>query len=44
LLRQDRHLHAPAVPGSAARAAAGALRIGNTVSAALTNRRVLGAS
>jgi cardiolipin synthase A/B len=28
--------------GSAARAAAGALRIGNTVSAAITNRRVLG--
>ena len=28
--------------GSASRAAAGALRIGNTVSAALTNRRVLG--
>ena len=30
--------------GSASRAAASALRIGNTVSAALTNRRVLGAS
>jgi len=43
-LRQDRPVHAGAVRGSASRAAAGALRIGNTVSAALTNRRVLGAS
>jgi cardiolipin synthase len=43
-LRQDRPAHATAVRGSASRAAAGALRIGNTVSAALTNRRVLGAS
>jgi cardiolipin synthase len=32
------------VRGSASRAAASALRLGNTVSAALTNRRVLGAS
>jgi cardiolipin synthase len=43
-IRQDRPPHPSAVPGSASRAAAGALRIGNTVSAALTNRRVLGAS
>ena len=32
------------VRGSASRAAASALRIGNTVSAALTNRRILGSS
>jgi cardiolipin synthase len=36
-------LHRP-VRGSASRAAASALRIGNTVGAALTSRRVLGAS
>jgi cardiolipin synthase len=38
-----RHLTRP-VRGSAGRAAASALRLGNTVSAALTDRRVLGAS
>ena len=32
------------VRGSASRAAASALRIGNTVNAALTNRRILGPS
>jgi cardiolipin synthase len=36
--------HLTPVRGSASRAAASALRIGNTVGAALTNRRVLGAS
>jgi cardiolipin synthase len=36
--------HLSPVRGSATRAAASALRYGNTVSAALTNRRVLGAS
>jgi cardiolipin synthase len=43
-VRMDRQSHANPVRGSASRAAASALRIGNTVSAALTNRRVLGAS
>jgi cardiolipin synthase len=38
-----RHLTRP-IRGSAGRAAASALRLGNTVSAALTDRRVLGAS
>jgi cardiolipin synthase len=37
-------IHLGPVRGSAGRAAASALRIGNTVSAALTNRRVLGVS
>jgi cardiolipin synthase len=37
-------MHLNPVRGSAGRAAASALRLGNTVSAALTNRRVLGAS
>jgi cardiolipin synthase len=37
-------MHLGPVRGSAGRAAASALRIGNTVSAALTNRRVLGVS
>lgn len=35
-------LHRRSRSGSAGRAAAGALRIGNTVSAAITNRRILG--
>jgi cardiolipin synthase len=43
-VRGDRQPHASRTGGSASRAAASALRIGNTVSAALTNRRVLGAS
>ena len=37
-------MHLSPVRGSAGRAAASAMRIGNTVSAALTNRRVLGTS
>jgi cardiolipin synthase len=37
-------MHLNPVRGSASRAAASALRIGNTVGAALTNRRVLGVS
>jgi cardiolipin synthase len=41
---RERHLHMRPARGSAGRAAASALRIGNTVSAALTNRRVLGPS
>ena len=43
-IRADRQAHTGSTGGSASRAAASALRIGNTVSAALTNRRVLGAS
>jgi cardiolipin synthase len=43
-LRADRPLHLIPPRGSASRAAASALRIGNTVTAALANRRVLGAS
>lgn len=43
-VRNERALHANPLRGRASRAAASALRIGNTVSAALTNRRVLGAS
>lgn len=43
-VRSDRHTQTGRTGGSASRAAASALRIGNTVSAALTNRRVLGAS
>jgi cardiolipin synthase len=43
-VRSDRPPHTSRPRGSASRAAASALRIGNTVSAALTNRRVLGAS
>ena len=43
-LRDTGSLHLSPVRGSAGRAAASALRLGNTVSAALTNRRVLGAS
>ncbi len=35
-------LHAPRPRGTAVRAAAGALRLGHTVGAAITNRRVLG--
>ncbi len=36
-----RHLSAPGSRGSAGRAAAGAIRIGNTIGAAISNRRVL---
>jgi cardiolipin synthase A/B len=43
-VRMDRLPHGNPVRGSASRAAASALRIGNTVSAALTHRRVLGVS
>jgi len=43
-LRDSVGLHLSPVRGSAGRAAASALRLGNTVSAALTNRRVLGTS
>ena len=43
-VRSDRQTYTGRTGGSASRAAASALRIGNTVSAALTNRRVLGAS
>ena len=43
-VRRDRPPYPGRPGGSASRAAASALRIGNTVSAALTNRRVLGAS
>jgi cardiolipin synthase len=43
-LRDGGAMHLGPVRGSAGRAAASALRIGNTVSAALTNRRVLGVS
>jgi cardiolipin synthase len=43
-VRSDRQTYIGRTGGSASRAAASALRIGNTVSAALTNRRVLGAS
>jgi len=39
--RAQRRVHFQPLRGSASRAAASALRIGNTVSAALTNRRVL---
>lgn len=43
LLRRGEHGHRPiGRPGSAGRAAAGALRIGNTIGAAFTDRRVLG--
>lgn len=40
----DRPHHVPGSAGRAARAAAGALRIGNTVGAAFSNRRTLGAA
>ncbi len=40
--REPRRPHGRSGGGSAGRAAAGALRIGNTVSAVLTNRRILG--
>jgi cardiolipin synthase len=43
-LRDGGAPHLTPVRGSASRAAASALRIGNTVGAALTNRRVLGVS
>jgi cardiolipin synthase len=43
-LRESRPRHIGALRGSASRAAASALRLGNTVSAALTDRRVLGTS
>jgi cardiolipin synthase len=43
-LRDGGAIHLNPVRGSASRAAASALRIGNTVGAALTNRRVLGVS
>ena len=43
-LRETRPLHLNPLRGGASRAAASALRLGNTVSAALTDRRVLGAS
>jgi cardiolipin synthase len=43
-LREDRHRHRNPLRGGAGRAAASALRLGNTVTAALTDRRVLGAS
>ena len=43
-VRSARPPHPGRPRGSASRAAASVLRIGNTVSAALTNRRVLGAS
>ena len=41
---RDKPRHLNPMRGSASRAAASALRLGNTVSAALTDRRVLGAS
>lgn len=41
-LRERRRRPRPPSPGSAGRAAAGALRIGNTMGAAITERRVLG--
>jgi cardiolipin synthase len=43
-LRETRPRHLHRMRGSASRAAASALRLGNTVGAALTDRRVLGAS
>jgi cardiolipin synthase len=43
-LREHGARHLSSMRGSASRAAASALRLGNTVSAALTDRRVLGAS
>jgi len=42
--RAQRPMHLQSLRGSASRAAASALRIGNTVGAALTNRRVLSGS
>src|SRR5690606_38456674 len=40
--RRTAHVRRPVTSGSAGRAAAGALRISNTVTAAVTNRRLLG--